>query len=147
LAVAYRLLIATEQRAEQEDWALTGDIVTLDLLSAGIDLSSINRPSWMNNHEDGAEESGFKVFVPTSNDMAGRKDHFLFNSAMRSTRPNFYYYAQVGIFNFFVESDQTDKRYNEKGAEFAEWGMSSDYRPERVEQWILNEIVDRATMG
>lgn len=144
LGVACRLLMTDQYRTGiglETSWLTVGLVQR-----AEIDLSSVEtlRPQWMNNHEDGRSGSGWKVFVPASNDMSGRKDHFLFNCALRVGWCNAHYNLGVGIFNVVTdEDDETDKVYNEKGEEFAEWGLSSDYRPEQVEQWILTNLVER----
>ena len=144
MAGAYRLLISSEHLGTQELMAGTGSLVFKLLLQSGIDLTSITRNDWMNSHEDGEEGTGWIVFVPSSNDLAGRKDHFLFNCMMRLVWSNPLYNLGVWISSLF-EDDETDAAYNEKGEEFAEWGMSTEYSPEKVENWILTNLVERAT--
>ncbi len=65
--------------------------------------------------------------------MAGREDHFLFNCALRLEWMNPLYNFGVLLFNRMTdEDDQTDKAYNVKGEEFAEWGKA----PPTVPNWL-----------
>ncbi len=153
IATAAELIVSDEVKSDEWIQEITvlytytydvNDKVDTILTGANIDLSEINRVDWINTHNDDQNSnSGWKTFGKLRD--GGHQDHFLTNAFVRMDRSNIVYNFGSWVTHESGDDDKIDLQYNECGEEFAEWGASAKFKPEAVEQWLIEKLVARAT--
>ncbi|MEW6481998.1 MAG: transglutaminase domain-containing protein, partial [bacterium] len=127
LHALYDLSVSDEWQKWYYDWYLA-------LLGNGGPRKS--RPAWLNNHNDGGEGSGFKVFFPEDPDRTGRKDHFVVNAACRELG-----YIVWMLYEIFkTEESLNDLKYNAEGMAFGIMIIEGEISRFGVEGWIMEYL-------
>lgn len=150
LSIAYQLFAHDWHRGWPYEILNPIDEITREVLEEKqLTITHIMRPQWMNTHYDGYMESGWKVFNSDSFDTTGRHDHFLTNAGLA-----FYTLVRGEILapmgEAVGEKTLNDEKFNEVGRAFGNWLDGLQWQPsllELVEEWLLEYIVDRPTIG
>ncbi|MEW6103663.1 MAG: hypothetical protein AB1630_07630, partial [bacterium] len=94
------------------------------------------RPDWLNNHKDGKEGSGFKIFFPEDPDRTGRKDHFVVNAACREL--GYIVWMLYEIVD--TEESLNDLQYNALGRAFGIMIIEGKLSRSEVGNWIKEHL-------